>query len=143
MAKTPQQALADCQLYTDEIAYIFIKLPPSAIWAGAGVLAEIGEAFCALIADKDELTLVMPEDAWEEFQPRLPGAERSATYHLITFDIELEHEMVGFLAAIAQHLAASKIPVMALSAFSRDHLLVPEQHFDQAWESLVSLRQQT
>jgi hypothetical protein len=101
-----------------------ISLPPSAIMAAAGVLAEIGEPFGTVIADKDEVSLVIPVDAYEEFQGRLPGARVSAPMRLLTFDLVLPMEMTGFMALVSGLLAEADIPIMPIAAFERDHLLI-------------------
>ena len=56
---TAVEAFKQARLYTDEKLYRVIRLPAAAIWAGAGVLAEIAEPFSALVADKDEVSLVL------------------------------------------------------------------------------------
>lgn len=124
------------RLYSDDRPYQLVGLPAAAITPAAAVLAETGEAFSALLVDKDEVTLVLPEDAVAQFSGRLREARLSAPYRLITLDVELPPELVGFMAGITEKLAAAAIPVIALGAFSRDHLLVPASHFEQAWQLL-------
>jgi hypothetical protein len=119
-----------------------IRLPPNAIWAGAGVIADLGEAFSVFMADKDEVTLVMPLDAWqEEYQRRLPGAVQTGAFRLITSDYPLEFALVGFMAIVARALAEANVSLMALSAFSRDHFLVPAEAFERAWAALKTAQQ--
>ncbi len=138
MTNDAQKVLAQCKLYTDDIIYTVVKLPPSALWAGAGVLAEIGMPFSAFIADKDEVSLVMPLEAWQAYTNRLPGASQHGRYRLITFDLELDFELIGFMALIAEIMRDIEIPILALSAFSRDHLLIPDDRFQKAWDALAS-----
>jgi hypothetical protein len=140
MPQTIEQVLKDARLYSDDQAYRLIKLPPNAITAAAGVLAEVGEPFGALLADKDEVTLIMPADALEEFAFRLPGyAASEVTYRLVTFDVELEPTLVGFLAQVSAVLAKAGIPILAFSAYSRDHLLVTEADFAAARATLDAI----
>ncbi len=86
MAQTVEQALQQAKLYTDDMLYSLIHLPPNGIMAAAGVLAQIGEPFGALIADKDEVTLVIPADMVDDFASRLRdhrvGAIRLPPDHL-------------------------------------------------------------
>ena len=133
---TAKQAFAQTPLYTDEARYLLIQLPPRAIMAAAGVLAEIGTPFSALIADKDEVTLVLPQQDWEFFAARLPDHRIGGEYRLITFDLPLGLDMIGFMALISRVLAEAGIPLMAFSAFARDHLLISVDHFDAAWTAL-------
>lgn len=137
MNHSAKEVLSQTPLYTDEVIYTLIKLPASAIWAGAGVLADLGEAFSVLIADKDEVTLVMALEAWqEEYFKRLPGAEQHGEFRLITFDMVLEFSLTGFMAIVATILAEAGVSVIPLGAFSRDHVLVPADSFEKAWTAL-------
>ncbi len=140
MAQTVDEALKAAQLYTDNQSYRLLKLPARAVTAAAGVLAEIGAPFTALIVDKDEVTLVLYADAVSDFTRRLQGHTASeATYRLITFDVALEPTLTGFMARVSAALAGAGIPIVTFGAFSRDHLLVPADRFDQAWSVLSKL----
>jgi hypothetical protein len=141
MAQTVQQALQQARLYSDNVLYSLVHLPPNGITAAAGIIAEIGEPFAALIADKDEVTLVIPADSIADFASRLRDHRVSEThYRLITFDVELEPTLTGFIARVSEALAAARIPILTFAAFSRDHLLVPADRFGAAWAALQKLQ---
>jgi len=142
MTQTPQQALKEAVFYSDHQDYHFVRLPTAAIVAAAGVLAEVAEPFGALIVDKDEVSLLLPAEAWEDFRSRLPGAETSSLiYRLITIDALLEPDLVGFMAYVSQALAAENIPILTFAAFNRDHFFVPEPFFERALAALKNLQQ--
>ena len=62
-------------------------------------MAESGIPFCAAIADKDEMSLLLRDDVLQEFTRRLRSAEISEqVYRLITFEAPLEPALVGFIA---------------------------------------------
>jgi hypothetical protein len=129
--------LAKAPLVTDETLYRLIHLPAQAITAGAGVLAEIGTPFSALIVDQDEVTLIVAEDEWEPFAARLPEHRVAAIlYRLITFDLPLDLQLIGFMALVSRILAEAGVSILALSAFERDHVLVPAGQFQAAWDAL-------
>jgi hypothetical protein len=139
MSQTVDQALAAATFYSDGVDYHLIKLPASGITTAAGIVAEIGEPFAALIADKDEVTLLIPAEGVEEFAARLHNHAVSAiTYRLITLDVELEPQLTGLIARISAALAAAGISILPYAAYTRDHLLVPADRFDDA---LTALRQ--
>lgn len=141
MAQTVEQALLQAKLYTDNTLYSLIHLPPNGIMAAAGVLAQVGEPFGALIADKDEVTLVLPAELVEDFSNRLREKRVGETdYRLITFDVELEPTLIGFMARVAAALAMAGVSILPFAAFSRDHLLVPAAQFEAAWEALKKLQ---
>lgn len=134
-------ALKQTTLYSDGVDYAVIKLPARAITAAAGIVAEIGEPFCTLIADKDEVSLIIPAEAVEDFAGRLKGHSAAPTlYRLITFDLELDFNLFGFMAVISQKLADSEVSILPIAAFSRDHILVPSQQFDIAMQALQKLQ---
>jgi hypothetical protein len=144
MTQTVEQILAAAKLYSDEKDYIIVQLPAAAITAAAGIIAEISEPFCALIVDKDEVTLVVPHEAWEDFSKRLPNHKvTDKLYKLITFDIALEMSLVGFMARISQALSEVNVSILTFAAFMRDHLLVPADQFDIALAALEKLKSRT
>ena len=141
MSQTVADALRHAHLYSDGRIYRMLKLPPTAVTLAAGVVAEIAQPFCALIVDKDELTLLIPDEAQAAFSARMRAAVTSEReYRLITLDIELEPELVGFLAQIAASLSAANIPILTVAAYSRDHLLVASEDYDTAMRALRRLQ---
>ena len=143
MSQTVDDALRSTSLYSDGQLYRILKLPPNAITLAAGVVAEIGQPFCAMIVDKDEASLMIPDDALEAYGARLRGASASGrAYRLITLDAALDPDLVGFLARIAQALAAAGIPILTFAAYSRDHVFVSNEDFDEAMRRLQLLQEE-
>jgi hypothetical protein len=141
MAQTIQEALNAAVLYSDEYFYRFISLPANAILVAATVVAETANPFTALLVDKDEVTLMLEEEDYEEYKKRFLGHKLGETrYRLITFDVELEPTLVGFMAKISAALADAQITMMPFAAFSRDHLFVQEQDFEKAMAVLEGLK---
>ncbi len=141
MTQSAQDALKAAVLYSDNERYALIKLPASAITAAAGIIAEIGEPFAALLIDKDEVSLVMSAGDLEDYGKRLPGHETTGRYYrLITFDGELSPDLIGFMALIAKTLADAGVWILPLGAYTRDHLLVPEENYDTAIAALEQLK---
>jgi hypothetical protein len=140
MSQTIEQALAAAKLYSDGQQYVLTRLPLAAITAAAGVIAEMSEPFSALIVDKDEVSLLIPEDGLTDFARRLPGHKVSPDkLRLITFDVVLEPTLVGFMARITTALAAANVTVFPYAAFSRDHLFVPAAQYENAVTALKKL----
>lgn len=124
------------KLYTDDQEYVMLSLPARGIMLAAGILAEVGDPFGAVIADKDEVTLIIPSDLVHEFENRLPEYQTSEPMRLITFDVALPMNLIGFMAFVAQLLADAKVSIIPLAAYQRDHLLVSAAQFEQAWQAL-------
>ena len=141
MTQTLEQALASTGMYSDGRDYRLLRLPPSAITLAAGIMAESGVPFCAAIADKDEMSLLVRDDVVQAFGGRLRSADVSEqVYRQITFEAPLEPTLVGFIAEISAALAAAEIPILAFAAYSRDHIFVPKEHFDAAMQALAALQ---
>lgn len=133
---TTEELFKSSELYTDENIYTFVKLPARAVTAAAGVVAEVAAPFSALIVDKDEVSLLIDVNMWEDFRNRLPGAQAEGEFRLITFETVLEFDVTGFMALVSGILAAQGISILSFAAFSRDHLLVPADRFEKAWNVL-------
>ena len=141
MTQSLEDALKQAELYSDDYRYCFVKLPPNAITVAASVVAEVAYPFTALLVDKDEVTLMLEVEDFEQYKKRLLNHELDKTYYrLITFDIVLDSSLVGFMAKISQALAEAKISIMPFAAYSRDHLFVPEQDFEKAIAVLEELK---
>ncbi|WOD41855.1 ACT domain-containing protein [Nodosilinea sp. E11] len=67
------------------------------------------------------------------------GLSYTAVFALITLAVHSSLEAVGFMAAIATHLASHGISVNPVSAFYHDHLFVPVKDADRAIALLQSL----
>ncbi|TFG73290.1 MAG: ACT domain-containing protein [Anaerolineales bacterium] len=129
-------AIAQTHLLTDGCDYVYLRFPLSQ--AGAVkllLMAEESTFFCAM-CDKNEFSLMVKQESWE-IASRTQRAEAvSPVYRCITFDIILDFNLVGYLAAMAQVLASQKIAILAFSAFSRDHIFVQQPDFLCAWDAL-------
>ena len=143
MSQSVDSALQQAVLETDDTLYAIVRLGANGIMAAAGILAQIGEPFAAMIADKHEVSLVMPEELIEDYSTRLREHDvASVRYRLITFDLVLDFGLVGFMARVSAALADADIPIMPFAAYSRDHLLVPADKFDAAMSTLRTLQNQ-
>ncbi len=137
MKKTAETLLRQAALYSDGQEYRLLRLPANGIVLAAGLVAEGALSFSALIVDKDEVSLLLPQAVCDEFSQRLRRAQISApVYRLISFDIELAPSLVGFIARISAMLAAAEIPILTYAAYSRDHIFVPVEHFERAMQTL-------
>jgi hypothetical protein len=134
----PTQVFAQAALYTDGIEYRLVHLPPTDLPAAAALIVEIGSPFCALIADKDEVTVLLAQPIWERAAARFPDRRVAAPYRLITFDLPLDFGLVGFMALVTAILAQAGVSILAISAFERDHIFIPVDQFRTAWDALKS-----
>lgn len=140
MSDSSGDFLKDARWLMDEQRYAVARLSPAAVTAAAAIIAEQERPFHALIVDRDEVTLVAPVDLFEVAARRFFGLEIGpVVYRLITLDVVFTLEVVGVLARLTPALASAGIPILALSSFSRDHFLVPEDRAEDALRVLRAL----
>ncbi len=142
MPQTVTDALQQTTFITTDDTYRLIKMPANAISAAAGIIAQISEPFCVLIVDQHEVTLLIPDDAVEDFTPRMRDYELGETYRLITADATLEPDLLGFIAAVSTALADAEVGVFPYAAYTRDHILVPATQLERALKTLNTLKAQ-
>lgn len=90
------------------------------------------ESVFMLLRDTHETTLLVEETDWLTMRHAARDARVEMGFRLVTLDIELAWNVVGFLARVTEILAAANISVGALSAFSRDHLLIKQDNLGTA-----------
>jgi hypothetical protein len=95
-------------------------------------LSPRADALFMLLRDAHETTLLVEEEDWRAMRHAVREARAEGGWRLVTLDIELDWGVVGYLARITEILAAAGVPVGALSAFSRDHLLIKQDDLGAA-----------
>ncbi len=93
----------------------------------------------AMINDGREITLIMEQWSRQSdlFSKDIIDMDRD--WRLITFDMELDFEIVGFIAKIAQALAKENISIFVISAYTTDHILIKQHNLDKTIEVLNTL----
>lgn len=89
----------------------------------------------AVITDKDEITVIIDQKKIHE--TGLNEAEKN--WKILTLDSIFPMDTVGILSKISGCLAEKGIPVMAISAYSRDHFLIREKDVDHTVTALKSI----
>ncbi len=79
-----------------------------------------------IFSDKWEVTFLLDNVDFQTIRHAVRDAKIEGGFRLLSFDIELDFSVVGFLAEIARILAEANISIVALSAFSRDHILIKQ-----------------
>jgi uncharacterized protein len=92
------------------------------------------DAFANII-DKNETTVIIDQSKVNDDDV----IEIEKDWKILTFDMVLPFELVGFLAKVSQVLADAKISIFAISAYSTDHVLVKQKDIDKAKEKLKNL----
>ena len=115
-AKTISEALRRGQIISDPYVYRFIKLPLASLSKATSIIESSSStsssgvvAFQGLLVDKDEITMMVPSQGFEQNEATLKeetGYELGKfQYRLITFDVVLDPTLIGFMARITKVLA--------------------------------------
>ncbi len=89
-----------------------------------------------ILSDKWEVTLLLDEIDYGTIRYSIRDAKTVGNFRLLTFNVELDWNVVGFIAEISRILAQANITIGAISAFSRDHILVKQQDLGKALKVL-------
>jgi len=89
-----------------------------------------------IFLDKWEVTLLLDEIDYQTIRYLIRDAKTEGNFRLVSFDIELDWNTVGYFAEISRVLAENEISIGAISAFSRDHVLIKQQDLAKALKVL-------
>jgi hypothetical protein len=92
------------------------------------------EAFANII-DKNEISVIIEQSKYDESD----AIKVEKDWKILTFDMVLPFELVGFLAIVSKELAEEKISIFAISAYSTDHILVKERDLAKAIKKLENI----
>jgi hypothetical protein len=103
--------------------YVLASLPPARLVEAAALIGQSRSRFAALVLEADEVSLTV-EDSLLRASALAQEATIAGPYRALTLDLELELDVVGYLAPAAAALADAGISIVPQCAFKRDHLLV-------------------
>jgi hypothetical protein len=86
--------------------------------------------------DDREVTALLRETALGHAPP---PRQAQKGWALLTLDQSMEWDVTGVLAAVSSALAAAGIPIGAVTAFARDHVLVPGERLEDALAALAGV----
>jgi hypothetical protein len=89
-----------------------------------------------IFRDKFEVTLLLDEVDYGTIRHATRDAKVHGGFRLLTFDVVMDFTVVGFIAEVSRILAEAGISIVAVSAFSRDHILVSQGDLGNALKAL-------
>lgn len=89
-----------------------------------------------IFKDQWEVTMLLDETDFSSLSAAVHGASVKGGFRLVSFDMQLDFCVVGFLSEVARILADADIPILAISAYKRDHILVAQEHLSKALVAL-------
>jgi hypothetical protein len=90
-----------------------------------------------ILSDKYEVTLMLDDVDYQTCRYAIRDAKVEGGFRLLTFDLVMDFTVVGFMAAVSKILADAEISILALSAFSRDHILIKQGDLSKALKVLA------
>jgi hypothetical protein len=89
-----------------------------------------------IFKDKWEVTLVFDDIDFGTIRHLVRDAKVERNFRLLSFDIDLDFDVVGFMANIAKIIAEAGISILPISSFSRDHVLVRQEDLANVLKAL-------
>ena len=103
--------------------YVFASLPCGRMAEAVALLAVApAGTFVALVRERDEIGLTLPDALRDRLAPL--AAAIAGPFRVLTFDVTLPLDLVGFLAPAAVRLAEAGVSIVPQCGFRTDHLLV-------------------
>jgi len=116
--------------------FVLVALQPKERVLVLQLLAGVVAPFVQLIVEPDVLTLLLPQSDWRSLKPAFPHARVQQPFRVISFDLDLPDDLVGFLAVASRALADAGVPILAICGYTKDHILVREEHLERALGAL-------
>ena len=134
----PVDILRDTRVSVSPETFAIVSLTPepwNTLLADASLSPRMTAPFM-IFKDKFEVTLVLDDQDLRNMRPGLAGARIESGYRLVTFEAVLDLSVVGFMAEVARILAEAGVPILPVSAFSRDHILIRQTDLAAALKAL-------
>lgn len=119
--------------------YRLISLAHAQLSLAAHAVARAAPSFAALVLERDEVSLALPERVWQRFSAQFAHATIDGPYRVITFDLNIELSVSGYLLPAAERLAEAGISIVPQCAFMKDHLLIKAEDAARAMNRLQEL----
>ena len=89
-----------------------------------------------IFKDRWEVTMVLDDTDYGTVRHAIRDSKVEKNFRLLSFDVELPFDVVGFMAQIAKILADAEISILPISSFTTDHVLVKQDDLSNALKSL-------
>jgi len=134
----PRAVWARTRLHVWPERYVLASLGPGALADAAAALAR-APGFVALVAERDEVSITLTEEAWSSSGLAGRALAEAGPYRVITLDVNIDLAVVGYFAPLAVRLAEAGVAIVPQCAFLKDHLLVREADLPTAIRVLEGL----
>ena len=138
LLRSPKELLRNSSVSVSPETFAIVSLTKER-WFGLLTESALSPRMSApfmIFMDQNEVTLVLDETDLSTMLPGLSGSVIERGYRLLTFDIVMDLSVVGFMAEVSGIFADASLPILPLSSFSRDHLLIRQADLAAALKAL-------
>jgi hypothetical protein len=119
--------------------YLLASLPHDLLAEAAALAGAASGTFVALVMERDEVSLTIERGMWLASPLRLRALAENGPFRTITLDVNVDLDVVGYLAPAVLALAEAGVSIIPQCACLKDHLLVHEKNLERAIETLNKL----
>ena len=119
--------------------YRLVSLPPALLAEAAKLVQASAMTFVALVRESEEVSLTIDESIWRYSRLKWQATRDDGPYRVITIDLAMELDVVGFIAPALARLAEAGIPVIPQCAHRTDHVVVREEDLARAVATLEEM----
>ena len=116
--------------------YLLVSLTPHLLPEAASLAGAAAGKFAALVLERDEVSLTIEKEMWLASPLRSHALAENGPFRTITFDVNVDLDVVGYLAPAALALAEADVSIIPQCACLKDHLLVHERDLERAIKTL-------
>ncbi|MBS3055174.1 MAG: ACT domain-containing protein [Candidatus Aenigmarchaeota archaeon] len=92
----------------------------------------VREPFFNYTVEPQEITLVVHERDWSNIGRDFIETQIEHGYNIITMDVTVDLNVIGYLAVISRLLADVGVPIMVVSGHRTDHILIKKYDLQKA-----------
>ena len=124
------------EVHADEFTILSVTKTEWSKLLQDNALSPSGRSPFLIFSEDREVTLVLNAADFDNIRHAIDGSRFERGFRLLTFTSAMEFTVVGFLAEVSRILAEAGVPIVALSSYSRDHLLVKQTDLATALKAL-------
>jgi len=118
--------------------YLIIKLPLKETVVIEDKIKLIRDVFFSLIINKEEITLIIPDNEWKKISDSFLELKIERTYKIISLDLPLQWTVTGYMSYIVRLLSEVGISVGTISCYSKNYLLIKKHDIFMAIQILTN-----
>ncbi len=127
-----KRLFANTKIKVSMDTFVIVGVPKDQSDKVKAKIRDFSDGFNSVVFGEDKITLILPQRNWEQIERSFYDFELQKDRKLITFDINLDRDVVGYLDVVTSLLAKNGISAGVVSTYFKDHILVKESDEDNA-----------